>query len=98
MKYNLETRYDHCKSFYGKAVVYILEQNADRYIEELKSYETRVARVEYYYSNGETEKIRYLFYGNYSRTTKRHQVEFFKQHGLNIEEINKLVKEGVLEK
>ena len=46
----------------------------------------------------DTSKTTYLYMGQYSQTTTRHQKEFFKQNGLSDKEIKELFKNGTLEK
>ena len=71
-EYNLECVYDNHKSFYGKAVVKVVESVS----KTLYSYDTKVAQITY--ENGEkTLKI----YGFYSSTTLRHIKEFTQQEG-----------------
>ena len=67
MFYELQTRYDHHKSFYGKANV-IIEGNTKKLI----SYNTHVASL----ISGKLE-----VYGTYSATTLRHIKEFARQCG-----------------
>lgn len=91
--YILEAIYDARKSFYGKAKVIREDLKNGGFIEELKSYDTIVART--------TFKNNTLFcewLGDYSQTTTRHQKEFFKQTFLNDEEIIELRKKGTLTK
>ena len=64
--YELKTRFDSRKSFYGKAYVKILDNN-DKF---LYSYGTLVASIE----NGKK-----YCNGLYSQTTTRHIKEFFRQ-------------------
>ena len=64
--YELESRFDSRKSFYGKAHV-IDHENG---MVELQSYETIVSRC----INGKIEHL-----GRWSQTTSRHQREFEKQ-------------------
>ena len=91
MKYDLDCTYDSRASFYGKAQV-----KETKYIGltlyELYSYGTLVAKIE----ETETKKT-YIYLGQYSSTTTRHQKEFFKQNGLSDREIKELFKNGVLE-
>lgn len=91
-EYYLTCEYDARKSFYKKA--YVLEQNHTSWSEkDLYSYGTLVAKVL------EAKKIKkYIYYGKYSQTTTRHQKEFFKQNGLNDEEIKELQKNNELVK
>lgn len=93
----LRCRYDARKSFYGKAKVKEIS-SGDYCKVELYSYGTLVAYIEYYYYNGECEKIAYTYLGKYSQTTTRHQKEFFKQNDLTEDEIKTLFKEGTLVK
>jgi hypothetical protein len=67
MEYQLETRFDSRKSFYGKAVV-IHEGNRIK----LKSYNTIVAYI---------DETGAHVNGTYSPTTLRHIKEFLLQHG-----------------
>jgi hypothetical protein len=68
-EYNLETRYDSRKSFYGKAVVIVKNDGT----KQLRSYNTIVAEIT---PEGSAE-----VYGTYSPTTLRHIKEFLKQFG-----------------
>lgn len=61
----LKAKYDKRKSFYNKAKV-IREDNSIK----LKSYDTIVAEI--------IGTILYI-YGDYSQTTRRHQIEFIRQ-------------------
>ena len=88
MEYELVPRYDTAKSFYRKAMV-ITDGNAIR----LRSYSTIVAVI---YRDEKT--ITYTSNDMYSRTTTRHQKEFFKQFGLNDEEVKEIVRGGSLVK
>ena len=65
--FELTTRYDSRKSFYGKAMV---EEYDDGHL-VLRSYGTRVAEI--------TPEGKYISYGSWSQTTSRHQREFEKQ-------------------
>lgn len=67
----LKTRYDHAKSFYGKAQIIV--ENGIVY---LKSYNTRVCSI------GKDGKFRRHWDG-YSATTMRHINEFCKQYGIS---------------
>lgn len=90
--YYLDCRYDSRKSFYNKAVVEINEDNiCKNYC--LKSYGTLVA---IYTVDKIKNTKQYNYLGKYSQTTTRHQKEFFKQYGLNDNEIKKLFKDGIL--
>lgn len=64
--FELESRYDSRKSFYGKAQVIDYGDG----MMELKSYDTIVSRVK----DGKVEHL-----GKWSATTSRHQKEFEKQ-------------------
>lgn len=64
--FELETRFDARKSFYGKAHVIDYENGTF----ELQSYNTIVSRC----INGKVEEL-----GTWSQTTTRHQKEFRKQ-------------------
>lgn len=91
--YELTPIYDTRASFYGKAQVNELEDElVKNYL--LYSYNTLVA---IYSIDKKTSKKVYNFLGRFSSTTTRHQKEFFKQNGLNDDEIKKLFKEGTLE-
>ena len=87
MEYELIPKYTKQKSFYRKAIVI---QDKDEI--KLKSYNTIVAKI-----IKKDNKTIYKYLGNFSNTTKAHQKEFFKQNGLNDEEIKKLFKEWELE-
>lgn len=91
MRYDLECRFDSRQSFYGKAVVEEIEHSG-KYgtskLLNLYSYGTLVAKV-FYSING---TIEYIYFGKYSKTTTRHQKEFFKQNGLSDKEIKELFK------
>lgn len=92
MIYELESRYDTRKSFYGKAK--IKQKQYDNFIATiLYSYDMEVASIEKY-NNG---MIVYFCNGQYSQTTTKHQKEFFKQNGLDDEQIKELFKKGILE-
>lgn len=93
MKYELNCRYDARKSFYGKAVVEEIETDENTTELILYSYNTVVARIEKGVNWAE-----YYYGGKYSQTTKRHQKEFFKQHGLTDKEIIELFKNKQLVK
>jgi len=91
--YDLDTRYDTRKSFYGKAKV--VDCCSFPYvIKELYSYDTLVARST---QNVETNKMTCEYLGKYSQTTTRHQKEFFRQLNLTDNEIKELFKKGVME-
>ena len=66
--YDLDPRYEACKSYYGKAKV-LYHDNGDM---ELQSYDTIVSR----YTKAENKLVNF---GKYSQTTTRHQKEFTKQ-------------------
>lgn len=90
MFYELITRYDARKSFYGKAQVQETKKGKKEDL-ILYSYNTIVARIL------RTEnKSKYIYLGKYSQTTTRHQKEFFKQEGLTDAEIKTLFKSGEL--
>ena len=91
MYYDLDCRYDSRKSFYGKAKVKESRYNGLCLL-ELYSYGTLVAKIEIT-TNG---KKTYIYMGNYSQTTTRHQKEFFKQEGLDDNDIKELFKRRVL--
>ena len=81
--YNLETIYKSQKSFYGKAIVTVLENGH----KVLTSYNTNVCELD---KNNNIVDIDY-----YSMTTAKHINEFLMQHGHNkmtkkeIEDYNK---------
>lgn len=81
--YNLEARYTHVKSHYGKAKVY----EKDGYF-ELYSYGTLVADY-----SGDTLNV----YGQYSQTTMRHLKDFINQYTdtyvSNNDDIRKLIQQ-----
>lgn len=64
--YELESRFDARKSFYGKAQIVDHENGTF----ELQSYDTIVSRC----VNGKVEEL-----GKFSNTTTRHQKEFRRQ-------------------
>ena len=92
MEYYLEPRYDRRKSFYGKARV-VETRNKNVIDKKLYSYGTEVARITTFNSLNTI----YEYYGMYSRTTTRHQAEFFKQNGLDDDLIKKLRKDGKIQ-
>lgn len=92
--YDLECRFDSRASFYGKAIVEIVEDNIC-YNEVLKSYGTLVA---IYTKDKMSNLEQFTYNGKYSQTTTRHQKEFFKQHGLSDKEIKELFDKGILER
>jgi len=91
MEYELIPKNCKVNSFYGKAHT-IVEGD---YL-KLKSYDTIVAEVKR--PSGNDNKSIFKWYKKYSPTTTRHQKEFFKQLGLNDEEIEYLSKNKILEK
>ena len=80
-EYDLGTRYDGRKSFYGKAVI---KDSADR--RTLRSYSTDVA-----YIDKNTGKA--VVNGSYSQTTLRHIKEFLKQNGFKAENSKQIMKD-----
>lgn len=66
----LNARYDHAKSFYGKAEV-ILDGNTAY----LRSYNTIVCSID---KSGKVNR----YWGGYSATTMRHVNEFLRQYGI----------------
>lgn len=92
--YDLECRFDIRQSFYGKAKVEITRSSYEQTI-DLYSYGTLVASV---IDNFNDMTRKYIYNGQYSQTTTRHQKEFFKQQGLSDKEIKELFKNGTLEK
>lgn len=89
--FDLECIYDSKKSFGGKAKV-IEVKNRNLTDLQLYSYNTFVARITTIYGIKT-----YYYFGKYSSTTTRHQKEFFRQNGLNDNEIKELFKNGKLE-
>lgn len=92
--YELGCRYDTRQSFYGKAQVEVIKTSIEQ-VQTLYSYGTEVASI---ITNFADMKIRYIYEGQYSCTTTRHQKEFFKQNGLSDKEIKELFKNRILEK
>lgn len=93
MKYELSCQYDTRQSFYGKAQVESVKNSIEE-VQTLYSYGTEVASI---ITNFETMKRKYIYEGQFSCTTTRHQKEFFRQNGLSDKEIKELFKNGVLE-
>lgn len=93
-EYRLDCRFDSRKSFYGKAVVEVVETEGT-YMETLFSYGTRVAEYVKFKDSG---KQVYKHLGKWSQTTSRHQREFFHQLGLSEGEMKELYSKGVLER
>lgn len=93
MVYKLSCRYDTRNSFYGKAQVESVKNSIEE-VQTLYSYGTEVASI---ITNFETMKRKYIYEGQFSCTTTRHQKEFFKQNGLSDKEIKELFKNGTLE-
>lgn len=89
--YYLDCRYDTRKSFYGKAKVEDIYNDGS--VLDLYSYGTLVGQI-----TKNKDKTIYRYMGKYSQTTTRHQKEFFKQYGLNDNEIKKLFKDNILVK
>ena len=92
--YYLDTIIDSRQSFYKKALVEIKEDNIS-YNELLYSYGTLVA---IYTKDKITDLEQFNYLGYFSKTTKRHQKEFFRQKGLSDKELITLFKTGILEK
>ena len=90
--YELSCRFDSRQSFYGKAKVEITRNTYEQTI-DLYSYGTLVASV---IDNFNDMTRKYIYNGQYSQTTTRHQKEFFKQQGLSNKEIKELFKNGEL--
>ena len=86
----LKAIYDARASFYGKAKIEIKE-DCTAYSELLRSYGTLVA---IYTEDKITNLKQFSFLGVFSQTTTRHQKEFFKQKGLDEDEINEIIKES----
>ena len=96
----LQARYDSRQSFYGKAMIEEKETKGEHgaaKVLNLYSYGTLVAKIGVFEIDN-TKKKSYVYFGNYSQTTTRHQKEFFRQNGLNDKEIKELFKNGSLEK
>ena len=89
---DLQCIYDTRKSFYGKAKIEIVKNSNDQ-TKDLYSYNTLVASCIYDFMHNKTT---YKITGKYRQTTTRHQKEFFKQCGLNDEEIKDLFKNMVI--
>lgn len=87
MTYDLSCRFDSRACFYGKARVQVSE-SSDVITYRLYSYGTYVATVEIH---NDVNEIIYSINGIYSRTTNRHQREFFRQFDLNDDDINQLL-------
>ena len=77
--YNLESKHDGRKSFYGKARV---TETDDTKV--LTSYQTEVAKI----SNGKA-----TINGTYSDTTLRHIKEFLKQNGFEASSKKQVIKD-----
>ena len=78
--YELNTHYDARQSFYGKAQVFV---NEEEEIKVLKSYNTFVAII----------KGNHAFISEtYSNTTLRHIKEFLKQNGFKVGTKQELIK------
>ena len=92
--YELSCQYDTRQSFYGKAKVETIK-NTYELTQDLYSYGTLVASIVWNFEKGTRT---YIYNGQYSCTTTRHQKEFFKQNGLSDKEIKELFKNGILEK
>lgn len=90
MKQELTTIYDNQKSFYKKA--YTIREYKDGITTiQLQSYSTIVASIII-----DGEQTIYNYNGYYSRTTARHQKEFFLQYGLTEELYKRLKKQQQL--
>ena len=97
--YDLECIYDTRQSFYKKAKIEELNtkgEHGQTKLLNLYSYGTLVAKI-LYSDIDNIKKITYLYMGQFSQTTTRHQKEFFKQHGLNDQKIKELFKNNILE-
>ena len=77
--YELDTRYDRRKSFYGKAKI-----ETDNGNQKLYSYGTLVAEI---------KKGKPIIYGTYSATTLRHIKEFLKQNGHRADTSKQILKD-----
>jgi hypothetical protein len=78
--YEMFPSFDSRKSFYGKA--HVTEYPNGRKV--LTSYTTKVAEI--------TADGTPIIYGIWSNTTTRHQKEFLRQHGIQVNSINDLRK------
>ena len=87
-KHFLISRYDKRKSFYKKAFVKVQEDNMTKNF-LLYSYNTLVAICT---EDKKSPLVSYSYLGYFSQTTTRHQKEFFKQYGLNDDDIKELMK------
>lgn len=100
LKYELSCRYDTRKSFYGKAEVReetTTGKHGTSRVLNLYSYGTYVAKIGYFNIDDKRE-VTYICLGKWSQTTTRHQKEFFKQNGLNDDEVKEVFKNGELTK
>lgn len=91
--YDLIPRFSNVKSFYGKAEVEQLQIQLEHdhlIIYNLYSYHKNVARIVVVNTT-----INPINFGKYSATTTRHQKEFFKQWGLEDNEIKILMKQSL---
>lgn len=79
MTFELQTKYDSRKDFYGKAITRF--ENGKLI---LKSYNTDVAEIE----NGQAR-----VFGLYSQTTTRHIKEFLKQNGFKAENSKQIMQD-----
>lgn len=90
-QYDLSTKFDARKSFYGKARV-----EADYPEVRLISYTTHVASIKY---NGQPEdKGTAEVYGTYSQTTLRHIKEFLLQYGFKADNSKQIMADYGKEK
>lgn len=85
MKWDLTTRFDTAKSFYGKAV----ELYRNDGMTQLRSYSTIVAAVIPTPDGSLTAEV----YGWFSNTTGRHIKEFLKQHGFKALNKSQILKD-----
>ena len=83
--YELMARYDSAKSFYRKAIVYVMSEDS----KVLYSYDKMVAEI----SEGEA-----MVYDTYSNTTLRHIKEFLKQAGFEADTKRQIEADYMMQK
>jgi len=82
--YDLQTRYDGRKSFYGKARV---DDTGGK--KTLFSYNTKVAEIDYDAPPSKRVKV----FGLYSNTTTRHIKDFLQQNGVKVESSKQIIED-----
>ena len=82
--YDLQTRYDGRKSFYGKARV---DDTGGK--KTLFSYNTKVAEIDYDAPPSKRVKV----FGLYSNTTTRHIKDFLQQNGVKVESSKQIMED-----